>query len=141
MIKPSSEPLACDYCGLPLPHSLWETPSKTDGGPQYCGVGCRFAAASGVRPDNLDPVAGRCFAFAGFFALNVMIFTLVQRFADDRAPAEETRFSETASRALRYLTMVVPCFDPCLTEMRAQKGELSLKRIAEMILTAEEAMQ
>jgi hypothetical protein len=124
MIKSFSEPLACNYCGLPLPHSFWETPSKTDGGPHYCGVGCRFAAAI-IRETGQPGSARRTlltFAFAGFFALNVMIFILVQRFADDWTPAEQTRFSETPSGVRRYLTMVVPRLIYPVAEMRAEKG-------------------
>jgi heavy metal translocating P-type ATPase len=97
----------CDYCGLPLPSSLWGTAAGEPDGPRYCCVGCRVAAA--VTQEKGDAGAARWtlvkLGFAGFFAMNVMMFTMVLWSEDVYGPTEHTRLSETLTGIFRYLAM------------------------------------
>ena len=83
----------CDYCGLPLPSSLWGTAAGEPDGPRYCCVGCRVAAA--VTQEKGDAGAARWtlvkLGFAGFFAMNVMMFTMVLWSEDVATARRSTR--------------------------------------------------
>jgi len=114
----SGERPGCDYCGLPLPRSLWSRPAAADeyvgaerdageSEPRYCCVGCRIAAA--VTQEKGEAGAARWtlvkLGFAGFFAMNVMTFTMFLWSTDVYGPTEQTQFSETVTGIFRYLAM------------------------------------
>lgn len=117
-LRPSGESPGCDYCGLPLPRSLWSRPADPgehagaerdadESEPRYCCVGCRIAAA--VTQEKGEAGAARWtlvkLGFAGFFAMNVMMFTMVLWSTDVYGPTERTQFSETVTGIFRYLAM------------------------------------
>jgi heavy metal translocating P-type ATPase len=104
MIKPHGALSACDYCGLPLPRSLWggvEANAAADV-PRYCCVGCRIAAAVTQEKGETGAVRGTLvkLGFAGFFTLNVLTITMLLGWSSEHAP-----FSNTTTGLFRYLTM------------------------------------
>ena len=123
MSRPShTETETCDYCGLPLGRPLWrrataqrrkdETDASTTaiGGkvPHYCCVGCRIAAAVTNETGEAGAIRWTLvkLGFAGFFAMNVMMFTMALWSSDVYGPQEQTEFSEIVTSLLRYLTML-----------------------------------
>jgi Cu+-exporting ATPase len=63
---------SCDYCGLPVA-------GETDKGPRYCCSGCRLAAsitAAGGADAQARWMMTRL-GLAGFFSMNVMVFTFL----------------------------------------------------------------
>jgi len=78
----AGEPLPeCDHCGLPLPRPLFgkAAPPRTDDSPRYCCFGCRIAADI-AREQSVEGAPRALLtrlAIGLFFAMNVMVFTLV----------------------------------------------------------------
>ena len=67
----ASDSAGCSYCGLPL--------SAPSAAPAYCCLGCRFAAAVAAEHGAEGQVRWTLtrLGLAIFFAMNVMVFTLV----------------------------------------------------------------
>jgi heavy metal translocating P-type ATPase len=107
MTQDAGEPSACDYCGLPLPRSLWRASASSETGPHFCCVGCRIAAA--VTQEKGEAGEARWtlvkLGFAGFFAMNVMVFTMMLWSSDVYGPTDPTHFSETVTGIFRYLAL------------------------------------
>ena len=76
-----SQRSGCDYCGLPLPRPLFggRSDPPADEGPRYCCFGCRIA--DGIAREKGEVGAARALltrlGLGLFFAMNVMVFTLV----------------------------------------------------------------
>lgn len=81
MTTASAPSSGCDYCGLPLPRPLLgrSADARSADSPRYCCFGCRLA--DGITGHQGDAGAARgllCRLGLGlFFAMNVMVFTLV----------------------------------------------------------------
>jgi len=65
---------SCDFCGLPIPGG-----AAADGAPQFCCYGCRFVASiKSANHDESRTTSGmQRLGLAVFFAMNVMVFTLL----------------------------------------------------------------
>jgi heavy metal translocating P-type ATPase len=113
MTQPRGELSACDYCGLPLPRSLWGSVQETTAAeaPRYCCVGCRIAAAVTQETGEAGAVRWTLvkLGFAGFFTMNVLMFTMMLWSSDVYGPTEQTRFSDTVTGLFRYLAMAFAC--------------------------------
>ena len=75
-----SESQVCDYCGLPLVF-LWRSLEKTSHAsvPMFCCLGCRIASQITAERGDACEASGTLtrLGIATFFAMNVMVFTLV----------------------------------------------------------------
>jgi heavy metal translocating P-type ATPase len=113
MTEPRGELSACDYCGLPLPRSLWGGVHETAAAdvPRYCCVGCRIAAAVTQEQGETGAVRWTLvkLGFAGFFTMNVLMFTMVLWSSDVYGATERTPFSDTLTGLFRYLAMTFAC--------------------------------
>ena len=90
----------CDFCGLPIPHSLSLGTGKTDEEAEYCCSGCRSvarvqksSAEQGSAASNLMHLG-----LAIFFTMNVMVFTMALWSQDIYS---EEAFSSEFSHVLR----------------------------------------
>ncbi len=92
---------SCVHCGLPVADR-----GKTDE-PQYCCVGCRFAASlfQASDGDSLTTPAFTRLGLAVFFAMNVMVFTLALWTQDIYGPAEKEA-AQALQEVFRYLCLL-----------------------------------
>ncbi|MFO0865632.1 MAG: cation-translocating P-type ATPase [Gemmataceae bacterium] len=97
---------ACDFCGLPVAPPLFGAAS--DEGPQFCCYGCRFASqvsgASGEQGEARWMLTR--LGLAGFFAMNVMAFTMVLWTQDVYGESQATAGSATLLGMFRYLCLL-----------------------------------
>ena len=113
-INPSSKSAKeCDYCGLPLPASWWNTKADSGHGQeesleQYCCFGCRFAAS--VTQERGEEGAARWtltrLGVAIFFTMNVMVFTMVLWSYDVYEVNAGDPFTSSISGLFRYLCLL-----------------------------------
>jgi len=118
---------ACDYCGLPIPKPWWGTrggsdsssrrgPEPFDGGsatssgaaaPQYCCVGCRFAAQ--VTRERGEEGAVRWtlakLGLAIFCTMNVLVFSMAL-WSEDIYAVEGDRTTAALAGLFRYLSLL-----------------------------------
>jgi len=120
---------ACDYCGLPIPEPWWGTrgrsdsssrrghgPDSFDGGgappsiaaaPQYCCVGCRFAAQ--VTRERGEEGAVRWtlakLGLAIFCTMNVLVFSMAL-WSEDIYALEGDRTTAVLAELFRYLSLL-----------------------------------
>jgi heavy metal translocating P-type ATPase len=96
----------CDFCGLPVPPPLFGAAS--DEGPHFCCYGCRFASqVSGAAGEQGEArwMLTRL-GLAGFFAMNVMAFTMVLWTQDVYGEPQATAGSATLLGVFRYLCLL-----------------------------------
>ena len=96
----------CDFCGLPVPPPLFGAAS--DVGPHYCCFGCRFAAQVSGSGGELGEARWMLtrLGLAGFFAMNVMAFTMVLWTQDIYDEPQATAASATLLGLFRYLCLL-----------------------------------
>ena len=123
---------ACNFCSLPIPGAVGGQPASE---PQYCCYGCRFAAAIAAA-DGDEGQARWALTRLGlsvFFAMNVMVFTLLlwsqESAADDRLSSP---WYDLARSACLLFTLPVvfllggPLLEDALAEIRRGRASLSL---------------
>jgi heavy metal translocating P-type ATPase len=110
MTAASAPSSGCDYCGLPLPRPLLGRTADdcSSDTPRYCCFGCRLAA--GVTGHLGEAAAARgllCRLGLGlFFAMNVMVFTLVLWSFDIYDTSGSPPAASLLKESLRWLGLV-----------------------------------
>lgn len=113
----SSDTASCDYCGLPIPESIWSRPRSGDiqdtaKSPEYCCFGCRLAATVTRERGEKGSARGLLtrIGLSLFCAMNVMAFTMALwtgDFYDSSAVVGNgALLSETLSGMFRYLCLL-----------------------------------
>lgn len=98
----------CDYCGLPLPGG--RAPSEETSGPQYCCLGCSFAAKITAESGEAgeERLAMTKLGLAVFFAMSVMVFSLLlwSEGKAQQGPGGEIALASSFYDVARYLSLL-----------------------------------
>lgn len=127
-----STPDICQYCGLPIPRSLWGGVAVKS---SYCCTGCRFAHA--ITQEQGEEGEARWtltkLGIAIFFSMNVMVLTLALWAYDSPSGGTATTLSHSLSELFRYACLLLtfpvlillgrPLFEQSLAHLR--QGRLS----------------
>ncbi len=104
--------LSCDYCGLPVPGSLWNSrePSPVaDASPAYCCYGCQLAHA--ITQEAGEEGSARWtltrLGIAIFFAMNVMVCTLALWAYDAGQFDTQAPMAASFAELLRFACMLL----------------------------------
>lgn len=101
---------SCDYCGLPLAHFAAFASVAEDAGPQYCCIGCSFAAKITSETGNAgeERLAMTKLGLAIFFAMSVMVFSLLLWSEQDAQRDNSTEMALAAPfyDIARYLSLL-----------------------------------
>lgn len=106
----------CDYCGLPIPPTIWRGNNRPDShqtvSPEYCCFGCRLAAAVTRERGERGSARGMLtrLGVSLFCAMNVMAFTMAlwtgDFYGDSATTAGGAALSESLSGLFRYLCLL-----------------------------------
>lgn len=129
---PAVQPEAsCNYCGLPLPRYLVTSIREDKSEPQYCCLGCSFAAKITSESGNAgeERLAMTKLGLAIFFAMSVMVFSLVLWSEQDvqHAQSAEIALSSQFYDLARYLSLLFSI--PVLFLLGAPVLESALREI------------
>lgn len=132
MIEPSPLVSHCDHCGLPLPVRSVVNHDSSDA-KQYCCIGCRIAASLVPSDDDSAAVTWTLtrLGLGVFFAMNVMVFTLVLWTQDVYDSVDEQATASTLLDLFRYLSLLFtipvlgllgqPLLEESLAALRARR--------------------
>ncbi|MCA9068617.1 MAG: cation-translocating P-type ATPase, partial [Planctomycetaceae bacterium] len=109
MTSPDRDSQLCDYCGLPLVFLWQRSKDAVPHGPYYCCLGCRIASQVTAERGETGQARGTLarLGIATFFAMNVMVFTLVLWSQDIYQVSDTDTTTRLFSELLRYLSLLL----------------------------------
>lgn len=108
MMNSDRDAQLCDYCGLPLVFLWTRSADEARQGPYYCCLGCRIAAQVTAERGETGQTRGTLarLGIATFFAMNVMVFTLVLWSQDLYHVSDADTTTRLFGELLRYLSLL-----------------------------------